>query len=169
MHVLDTERLSLRHLNLDDADFILRLVNEPSWLEFIGDKGVRDLDGARKYLTDGPMAMYAQHGFGLYAVTPREGSAPIGMCGLIKRDSLPDVDIGYAFFPEHAGKGYASEAVTATIEHARRDFGMKRLLGITSPNNVGSIRVLEKAGFAFERSLEITPGAMPTSIYARDL
>jgi len=169
MPILTTPRLSLRHLTLDDADFILRQVNEPSWLQYIGDKGVRDLDGARKYLTDGPMSMYQSKGFGLYAVELREGGGPIGMCGLIKRDSLPDVDIGYAFLPEYFGKGYAMEAVAETVEHARRDFGLKRLLGITSPDNVPSIRVLEKLDFVFERTEKFTPGGMDTNVYARAL
>jgi RimJ/RimL family protein N-acetyltransferase len=169
MSVLETPRLVLRHLTLDDADFILRQVNEPTWLQNIGDKGVRDLDGARKYLTDGPMAMYAQHGLGLYAVMLRDGSGPIGMCGLIKRDTLPDVDIGYAFLPEYFGQGYAMEAATATLEHARRDFGLKRLLGLVSPDNAGSIRVLEKLGLTFERAENFKPGGMDTHIYARAL
>jgi RimJ/RimL family protein N-acetyltransferase len=169
MPILTTSRLQLRHLTLDDAEFILRQVNEPTWLQYIGDKGVRDLDGARKYLTDGPMNLYQSKGFGLYAVELREGGGPIGMCGLIKRDTLPDADIGYAFLPEHFGKGYAVEAGTATVEHARRDFGMKRLLGLVSPDNAGSIRVLEKLGLAFERAEQMRPDGMATHVYARDL
>ena len=169
MPILTTPRLQLRRLTLDDAENILRQVNEPSWLQYIGDKGVRALDGARKYLTESPMTLYQSKGNGLYAVELREGGGPIGMCGLIKRDTLPDADIGYAFLPEHFGKGYAMEAATETVEHARRDFGMKRLLGITSPDNVGSIRVLEKLDFVFERTEKFTPDGKDTNVYARTL
>ena len=169
MHVAETDRLRLRRLTLDDAPYILRQVNEPSWLAGIGDKDVHDLDGARRYLTNGPLAMYRDKGFGLYAVELREGGEPIGMCGLIKRDTLPDVDIGYAYLPEHFGKGYAVEAGAATVEHARRDFGLTRLLGIVSPGNAGSIRVLERLGFAFERALDTPPGAKATHVYGRSL
>jgi RimJ/RimL family protein N-acetyltransferase len=169
MSLYATDRLRLRRLTLDDADYILRQVNEPSWLAGIGDKGVRDLDGARQYLRDGPLAMYRDKGFGLYAVELREQEGPIGLCGLIKRDTLPEVDIGYAYLPEYFGQGYAVEAGMATLEHARRDFGLQRLLGIVSPANAGSIRVLERLGFAFERALDTPPGAPATHVYGREL
>src|SRR5688572_1209184 len=100
MLVLETDRLVLRRLTLDDAEFILRLVNDPSWLRFIGDKNVHSLDDARRYLREGPLDMYERYGFGMYRVEEREGGKPAGMCGLIKRDTLPDVDVGYAFLPE---------------------------------------------------------------------
>ena len=168
MQVLDTERLSLHRLTFDDAEFILRLVNEPSWLEFIGDKGVRSLEDARHYLGTGPMASYERHGFGLYLVKRKSDGERLGMCGLIKRDALPDVDIGFAFLPEHWGKGYAHEASAAVLEHAQRDFKLARILAITSPHNDSSIRVLERIGLRFERLMELAPGD-PVKLFARDL
>jgi [ribosomal protein S5]-alanine N-acetyltransferase len=164
--VLETERLTLRRLTLDDAPFILRLVNEPSWLEFIGDKGVRNLDDARKYLREGPIGMYERHGFGLYRTDVKDSGAQIGMCGLIKRDQLPDVDIGFALFPEFWGRGYAHEAAAAVLEHGRRTFDLKRIVAITSPNNDPSIKVLEKIGMQFEGMLEFTPGD-PVRLFGR--
>jgi RimJ/RimL family protein N-acetyltransferase len=168
MNVLDTERLSLSRLTFEDAEFILRLVNEPSWLEFIGDKGVRSLEDARNYLRTGPMASYEQHGFGMYLVRRKSDGARLGMCGLIKRDTLPHVDIGFAFLPEHWGQGYAHEASAAVLAHAQRDFNLPRLLAITSPHNQSSIRILERLGLRFERLMELTPGD-PVKLFARDL
>jgi RimJ/RimL family protein N-acetyltransferase len=158
MHVLETDRLTLRRLTLNDAEFIFRLVNDPAWLRFIGDKNVHDLDGARRYLREGPLDMYERFGFGLYRVEERNTGVPVGMCGLIKRDTLPDADVGYAFLPEARGKGYAFEAASAVLDHGRRVFGLKRILAIVSPDNAGSIRVLEKAGMKYEREMEVRPG-----------
>jgi len=168
MTVLTTSRLTLRRLSEDDASFIFRLVNEPSWLRFIGDKGVRTLDDARRYLREGPLAMYAQYGFGLYLVTRKDDGAPIGMSGLIKRDALPDVDIGFAYVPESWGNGYAVEAAHAVVAHARDAFGLKRLVAITSLDNDASIRVLERIGMVFERIIEVRPGD-PVRLFARAL
>ena len=169
MTVLETPRLRLRRLDHADAPFILRLVNEPSWRQNIGDKGVRTLEDAVRYLTEGPLAMYARHGFGLYAVTRRGDDAPIGLCGLIRRDTLPDADIGYAFLPEFWGQGYAREAAVATLDHARRDFALPRLLAMTAPHNAASIRLLEQLGFALERVECLGGATQPSHVYALTL
>ena len=166
MLVLQTDRLILRRYTLDDAEFIVRLVNDPSWLRFIGDKNVHDLDDARRYLREGPLDMYERYGFGMFRVEERDGGTPAGMCGLIKRDTLPDVDVGYAFLPQFRGKGYAFEAASAVLEYGNRVFGLKRILAITSLDNAGSIRVLEKAGMKFEREMEFRPGD-PVKLFAR--
>lgn len=166
--VAETQRLQLRRLDAADAAFILQLVNEPSWLEFIGDKGVRTLDDARAYIANGPVAMYANHGHGLYRVDLRSSGEAIGLCGLIKRDTLTDVDIGYAFLPAHWGCGYAEEATRATLTHARDILGMKRIVAIVTPTNARSIRLLEKIGLRYERDFEARPGDI-TSLFATDL
>lgn len=153
MRVLETERLVLRHLSVDDAEFILGLVNEPSWLRFIGDRGVRTLEDALQYILTGPVASYKQFGFGLYLVELKETEAPIGICGLLKRETLDDVDVGFALLPQFRRKGYAFESAAAVIEHGRDDFGLRRIVAITSPDNHGSIQLLEKLGFHFERRL----------------
>lgn len=161
MFALETPRLRLRPLTTGDAGFILALVNDPDWLRHIGDRGVHDLDGARAYLTRGPLAMYERHGFGLWAVEPREGGGPAGLCGLIRREGLDDVDIGFAFLQAFRGRGYAREAAAATLEHARRQLGLARVVAIVSPGNLASIRVLESLGLrpAGERLMpgETTP------------
>lgn len=144
--VLDTQRLTLRRLSYDDAAFILRLLNDPDFIRFIGDKGVRNLEDARGYLRTGPLASYERFGFGLFRVDLRESGEPIGMCGLLKREVLADVDIGFAYLPEHRSKGYAFEAATAIASYAYRTYGLTRLAGVTKPDNFGSMRVLEKLG-----------------------
>jgi RimJ/RimL family protein N-acetyltransferase len=168
MRVLETERLVLRRLTLDDAPVILKLVNEPSWLRFIGDKGVRSLEDARRYLESGPLDMYSRLGYGLFLVETKEGGAQIGMCGLIKRDTLPDVDVGYALFPEYWGKGYAIEAVAAVLAYGHDTHGLQRILAIVSPDNDSSIRVLTKAGLTFERMLQLGENN-EVKVFARDL
>jgi len=155
--ILETERLSLRKITLDDAAFLLDLLNQPSFIQFIGDRGVRTLDDARKVIDERYLAAYERLGFGIYLTLLRGTSIPIGICGLVKRDGLDDVDIGYAFLPQYWSKGYASEAASAVLAYARSTLGMKRILGITTPDNEVSIRVLEKIGFKFERMIRL-PG-----------
>jgi RimJ/RimL family protein N-acetyltransferase len=151
MTVLETERLILRHFNLDDAPFVLTLLNEPSFLRFIGDKKVRTLDDARQYIINGPRASYERHGFGLYRVELAGSNTPIGMCGLLKRDELPDPDIGFAFLPDYWNKGFAFEAATAVLNYAREQLKIHRVLAIVNPDNDASIKLLEKLGLRFER------------------
>ena len=152
--VIRTGRLALRELGLDDADFILELLNDDAFLRFIGDKGVRTLDDACAYLRKGPLASYARHGFGLYAVCLRDGTRT-GICGLVKRDGLADVDIGFAFISKHRSKGYAVESASAILEHARRVLGLRRVVAITLPDNAGSIAVLERIGLKFEKMVRV--------------
>jgi ribosomal-protein-alanine N-acetyltransferase len=166
---LETPRLSLRRLEPDDAEFLVGLLNQPSFLANIGDRGVRNADDARRYLRDGPMAMYGRFGFGLWLLSRRDDGAPLGMCGLLKRDTLPDVDVGYALLPQFWGQGYALEAVQATLRHAASKFGLKRVIGVVSEGNAASIRVLEKAGMRFERMVSMQPGEPEIRLYGRAL
>jgi RimJ/RimL family protein N-acetyltransferase len=152
--VIQTERLVLRQLALHDAEFILELLNEASFLRFIGDKGVRTPADARAYISKGPMDSYCRHGFGLYATCLHDGT-PIGICGLVKRDGLDDVDIGFAFLSRHCSKGYAVESASAVLVHARQVLGLERIVAITAPENLSSIAVLEKIGLKFERMLNL--------------
>jgi [ribosomal protein S5]-alanine N-acetyltransferase len=149
--ILETERLIIRHLTADDAPFILELVNMPSFIQNIADRGVRTLDDAVAYIVNGPITSYEKNGFGLWAVVLKETGEPIGMCGLIKRDTLEDVDIGYALLEKTWGKGYAHEAAAAVINYGRTVIGLKRIVAITAPDNVDSIRVLEKIGLRFDK------------------
>lgn len=152
---LETARLRLRDIAPSDAPFILTLLNEPSFLQNIGDRGVRTPDDARAYIENGPMASYARHGFGLYLVELRDSREPIGICGLLRRDALPDPDLGYAFLPGYWGRGYAFESAAAVRHYVREQLGVRRLLAIVSPANDASIRLLERLGFSFERMARV--------------
>jgi RimJ/RimL family protein N-acetyltransferase len=151
--VLETERLVLREFAAEDAQFVLRLVNEPSFLRYIGDRGVRTLDDARRYLTDGPLAGYARDGHGLMRVVRKADGAGIGMCGVLKRDTLPEPDIGFSFFPEYWSQGYALESAGAVMGHARGTLRLGRILAITTKDNEPSMRLLGRLGFRFDRMI----------------
>ena len=160
MIVLETDRLQLRRVELDDAAFLLDLLNQPSFLHFIGDKGLRTLDDARDYILTGPLASYERFGFGMYLTVLKEERIPIGICGLLKRDSLEDVDVGYAFLPQFWSKGYAFESASAVMAYARNVLGIDRIVAVVSPDNGASIHILEKLGLRFEtmiRLLEDSP------------
>jgi len=163
---LETDRLLLRHFTIDYAQFILTLLNEPSFLRYIGDKNVRNLEDARQYILNGPIASYERNGFGLYLVELRESHAPIGMCGLIKREELPEPDIGFAFLPDFWGKGFAFEAAAAVLQEARERFGLKRILAITSLDNDASIKLLERLGFRFERVIRLSNDREQVKLFA---
>ncbi len=164
--ILDTERLRLRTLVVGDAPFILELVNEPSWLRFIGDRGVRSIDQARDYIVKGPMAMFARLGFGLYLTELKDSALPIGICGLIQRDGLHDVDLGFAFLPRFWGCGYARESAAAVLAHGLGALGLERIVAITSPDNRRSIRLLEGIGFGRERRVALADGEAEVELYA---
>jgi RimJ/RimL family protein N-acetyltransferase len=167
--ILETERLLLRQLSTEDAEFILELLNEPSFIHNIGDRGVRTIEGANSYILNGPVASYAKNGFGLYLVKLKETDESIGMCGLIKRDTLDDVDIGYAFLPRFWSKGYAVESAQAVKEYARNVIGLPRLVAIVDPDNAGSIRVLEKIGLQFERIIKLSTDDIELKLFGADL
>lgn len=169
MKVLETGRLLLRQLSSVDADFILELLNEPSFIRNIGDRGVRTIDGANSYILNGPVASYAKNGFGLYLVKLKATDESIGMCGLIKRDTLEDVDIGYAFLPRFWSKGYAVEAAQATKEYAKHVIGLNRIVAITDPENEGSIRVLEKIGLRFEKMVRLSEDDIELKLFGANL
>ena len=166
MSHLETERLALRELTLDDAPFILRLLNDPAWLQFIGDRNVHTLDAARGYLTSGPLAMYRERGFGLWLVELKIDATPVGICGLLKRETLPDVDLGFAFLPEFRGRGYGYEAAAATLAHGRNAIGLNRIVAVTAPDNTRSIALLEKLGLRFEKTVRLKSDGPETRLYA---
>lgn len=160
----DTKRLNIDYFTLNDASFILELLNEPDFIKNIADKGVRDIAGAVAYLRDGPIAMYAKEGHGLYKVSLKNSGEVIGMCGLIRRCILDYPDLGYAFLKRCNGQGYASEAGAAVLKLARRQLKMRRIVAITAQHNAASVRVLEKLGFHFEADVVVS-GHDKSSMY----
>lgn len=165
MRTLETERFALRCLEAADARFVLELVNDPDWLRYIGDRGIRSIEAAREYI-DGPRAMYARLGFGLYLVELKGAATALGICGLIKRDWLEDVDLGFAFLAPFRGNGYACEAASATLDFAESALGLRRVAAIVSPENLGSRRLLTRLGMQLERMVRPPFDANAVCLYA---
>ncbi|MGF1720643.1 GNAT family N-acetyltransferase [Vibrio kyushuensis] len=153
--VCETERLVIRRFNLNDAEFILQLLNEESFIRYIADKNVKTIDDAIKYLKSGPMACYQIHGFGLSLVQLKETGAPIGMCGLLKRDELELPDLGYAFLSDFCGKGYANEAADSILKTEMNDHSLVQVLAVTLPDNVKSNKLLKNIGFTFNGTMDL--------------
>jgi RimJ/RimL family protein N-acetyltransferase len=169
MDILETDRLVLRHLETDDAAFILELLNEPSFIQNIGDRNVRTLEQACEYIVNGPRKSYERNGFGLYLIVLKETHEPIGICGLIRRDGLEDVDIGYALLPKFWSKGYAVEAARAVKDYARDAIGLKRIVAIVDPANESSIRVLEKLELKFEKMIRLSADDIELKLFGAEL
>jgi RimJ/RimL family protein N-acetyltransferase len=165
MIVCETARLRLRHLTDEDAAFILELLNEPDFIRNIGDREVRTLDAARRYIQHGPVTSYKQHGFGLFLVELRDSGVPIGICGLLKRDYLPAVDVGFALRESFRGKGYAFEAARAVMHLGQQVLGLGRIVAITSPDNHASMSLLRRLGLQFERTIRIPDQSRDTRLF----
>ena len=168
MTILETDRLLLRQLTAEDSGFIFELLNDPSFIRNIGDRNIRTTDDACAYIVNGPVASYAKNGFGLWTVMLKETNEPIGMCGLIRRETLEDVDIGYALLPRFWSNGYAVEAARATKDYARNVVGLKRMVAIVDPANEGSIRVLEKIGLRYEKMVRLSADDIELKLFAVD-
>ncbi|GAB2666740.1 GNAT family N-acetyltransferase [Vibrio panuliri] len=153
--VCETERLIVRHFELSDAEFIVRLLNQDSFIRYIADKNVRTEEDAINYLKQGPMASYVKHGFGLSLVMLKECQTPIGMCGVLKRDELEFPDLGYAFLDEFAGKGYAREAAAQTLAATMNVCQLDTVLAVTLPDNLRSNKLLQAVGFEFKQTMEL--------------
>jgi len=152
-YILETERLTLREFTTDDTAFIIELVNSPGWLQFIGDRNIKTTEQAIAYLENGPMKSYRDNGFGLAMVETKDSKTPIGMCGIIRRDTLDNPDIGFAFLPGFIGKGYGFEIAVATLAYATQQLNLPVICAITVPHNVNSIKLLEKIGLKFIKTI----------------
>jgi len=167
--VLETERLKLRELSaVEDAGFVLRLLNDESFLRYIGDRGVRTIEDAERYILDGPVDSYARNGYGLYCVELVETGEAAGICGLVNRPALADPDIGFAFLPEFRGQGLAFEAARTVLEHARSELGLDHILAIVSPGNERSERLLEKLGLRYECRVRLNDEKTPLRLFVLD-
>jgi RimJ/RimL family protein N-acetyltransferase len=156
--ILETERLVLREFTLDDTSFIIELLNSPCWIKYIGDRNIKTKENALAYVQNGPLKSYQDNGFGLSMVEIKDDNTAIGMCGIIKRETLNNPDIGFAFLPAYNGKGYALEMASATLDFAKKTLGMPVISAITLPGNANSIRLLEKLGFRYSQQV-IFPGS----------
>jgi RimJ/RimL family protein N-acetyltransferase len=151
--IIETERLFLKPFSPSDSSFIVELMNTEGWIKYIGDRNIKTISQAEEYLESGPGKSYRENGFGLSLVELKAEGTPIGMCGLIKRDYLDHLDIGFAFLPAYTGQGYAYEVAHKTIEHGFKQLRQKKILAITIPSNASSIKVLEKLGFIYDKTI----------------
>ena len=149
MKTLETDRLVIRKLELDDAGFMLDLLNQPSFIQFIGDRGVRTVEEASTYIKERAFAAYEKNGFGPFAVELKTGGRVIGIVSLLDRDELDHVDIGFAFLPDSWRQGFATEATSAVMDFAFQDLGLEKIIAITQPDNIASIKTLDKMGLSF--------------------
>ena len=166
--VLSTPRLLLRHLSADDAAFMLALLNEEPFLRNIGDRGIRTLEDAAAYVLSGPVASYEKFGFGLYAVELKQSGETLGICGLLKRETLEDVDVGFAFLRKFWGRGYAYESAEAVMNYGWNTIGLKRIVAITAPKNHDSIKLLEKLGLRFEKMIQMPGHPGETALFSAE-
>lgn len=169
MKIFETERLILREIVQTDAEFILDLLNQPSFIKYIGDRNVRNLRQAREYIESRFTKSYAENGFGLWLVELKENNAPVGICGFVKRDSLPDADIGFAFLSQYEQKGYAFESAGAVLRYGRNILGLKRILAITTKENERSEKLLKKIGFEFERMIKLPHDMEKLKLFSSDV
>jgi len=156
-NVLETERLALRKLTLQDISFIIELLNTPGWLKYIGERNVKNEEQAIAYLENGPLKSYGEYGYGLWLVETKSDQRKVGLCGLLKRPTLEHPDIGYAFLPEFMGQGYAYEIAKAVLAYAFTSFQLTTISAITLPENIRSIHVLEKIGMKYVKPFQF-PG-----------
>lgn len=164
---MTTERLALRWLSYDDAPFIIELLNEPTFREFIGDKEVRNTEDAHRYLREGPIGSYEQHGFGLMRVSLLADDTPLGICGLVRRDGFDDPDLGFAFMRRHWSQGYALEAARAVMDHAENTLLLGRIVAMADRDNEASVKLLEKIGFRYERMVRLPDETEDVCQYAK--
>ena len=169
MNVIETERLNLREMSAADAGVVLEILNDPGFIRFVGDRGVRTTEDAARYIDERFVESYRQHGFGLWLVEAKDEGVPVGICGLLKRKELNVVEVGYAFLPLFRSRGYAFEAASAALWHARDVLGLPRLYAVVNPDNAVSIRVLEKLGMRFERAVRLLSEESDIKLFSIDL
>jgi RimJ/RimL family protein N-acetyltransferase len=166
--ILETGRLILREIVETDAEFIFDLVNQPSFIKYIGDRNVKTLEDAREFIETRYRKSYLENGFGLYLVELKESRTPVGICGFVRRDTLPDADIGFAFLPQFERKGYAFESASAVMNYGREKLNLTRVLAITTQDNFSSVKLLEKLGFKFERLIKMPHDAEELKLFSSE-
>ena len=166
MQTIETERLTLRPFTLDDSKFILELLNTGGWIKYIGDRKIRTIEQAIDYLEKGPLKSYRENGFGLGLVQLKTNRESVGMCGLLKRDYLDHPDLGFAFLPEHTGKGYAYEIAKRTVDDGLNGLHLERILAISLPENFSSVRLLGKIGFSYIKNFITDDTKEELSLYS---
>jgi len=166
---LQTERLSLRRLTLDDAELMLAVWNDPAFIRHVGDRGIRTIDAARVALQEGALKLFSDYGYGPFRVALIADDTPVGVCGLFRREGLEEPDIGFSILPQHWRKGYAFEAASAVVRHAKTDIRLERLTAVVSTENAASVALIEKLGLQFERMQRLPGDNDDVAVYGMQL
>ena len=170
MQIAETKRLILSKITTNDAAFILELMNSPGWLKYIGDRNIKTVEAATVHIENNQLKCYKTYGFGYYKIQIKaENLKTIGTCGLLKRDELEHVDVGFSLLPNYHGKGYGFEAVTEIMNLAKSEFNMKRICAITLPINKPSIHLLEKLGLSYQKTVKPFDNDEELLLFAKDL
>jgi len=164
--IVETKRLRIREITVEDAQFVLRLVNEPSFVSNIGDKGLRSLDDAKRFILEGYWTNQERSGYGMFLVELKGGGHSIGGCGLLYRKVLDVTDIGFAFLPEYWNRGFAYEAAEAILDYGHSTLGVNKIVGLTSADNLGSINLLKKLGMDYEKTVKMSDDDPGTVLYS---
>ena len=168
MNILETERLTLRPITLDDAPLVLAVMSDPDFVRYVSDRGLRTPADAARYITEKMLPGFEQNGFGMCGVRLKESGTPIGTCGVFKRNPADDAEIGFAFLPGFRGRGFALEAAAAVMNYARDVQKLTRIVAATKPANAGSIKLLEKLGMRFERMIFDEASQSEMKLFAKD-
>ena len=166
--ILETERLIISEISIEDAPFFYDLVNDPEWIQFIGDRNVKTIADAENYLSTKIIPSYKKNGFGFYLVSIKSKNLPIGISGLIDRDGLEYIDVGYALLPEFRSKGYAFEATKAVLTFAKNDLQIDPIIAITNVDNIKSCKLLERLGLRFDKIIQLENDAVKCRLYRTD-
>lgn len=163
--ILETERLVLSELSVNDAPFFYALVNDAAWIEFIGDRDVKTLADAENYLSTKIIPSYKINGFGFYLVSSKNKNESMGISGLVDREGLEHIDVGYAFLPEFRGKGYAYEATKSVLSYAKNSLQIDPVVAITNVDNIKSCLLLERLGLKFDKIIQLLDDPVKCKLY----
>jgi RimJ/RimL family protein N-acetyltransferase len=166
---METERLYLRPVTVDDAELMLAIWNDPAFIRNVADRGIRTMEEARAAIESGAQKLFEEYGYGPYSMALKSDGSMIGICGLFKREILDDPDIGFGVLPDYCGKGYAGEAAAAVVQYARKVLGIRALTAIVSPANDPSIGLIRKLGLTFERMITMPGENRAICLYSRAL
>ncbi len=166
---METERLYLAPVTVDDSELMLAVWNDPAFIRNVADRGIRTVAQARAAIESGAQKLFEDYGYGPYSIALKSDGSLIGICGLFKRDNLDHPDIGFCVLPDYCGKGYAGEAAAAVVKHAQHELGIRELAAIVSPSNAPSIGLIRKLGLRFERMITMPGDDHAICLYSRTL
>jgi ribosomal-protein-alanine N-acetyltransferase len=150
MPEIETSRLRLRMFTPDDLDALSAITGDAEVMKYLGTSGPRTREKTKTTI-DAILRHWSEHGFGIWALEHKRDQRLIGWCGLQMLEKTPEIEVAYLLAQDYWNQGLATEAARASIEYAFRELKLRRIVAIARPENVGSYRVMEKAGMKYER------------------